>query len=735
MRSYCWPLCVCLAFVLVLTAEGRTWHVDQKHPQASDQNPGTADEPFKTISKGAAVAEAGDTVQIAAGIYREHVAPARGGTSPDKMITYRSRAGDRVVIKGSDVATFVWEPAELDGVTVSIWQAPLKAELFTYDFPVEDFNPFVLSEAPIGAEGSDSPQIPPARPLEADKPLSMTRGALFLDGRPVRQITNPAQFNWTSGVFLVTRDGQSIIARLPGDREPHGVEFEVVTREQVFAPRVIGLHCIRVQGLNFEHAATGSVWPQIAMVSVGGFQQSRYWIFEDCTFGWSNRCGLDVGQGAWFPIPGRKRVNAPLSGTLDFNMIVRRCRFMDNGSAGLWSYTHGGSLLVEDCVFERNNWRGLLSWEEAGLKCHGVNDSVFRNNLFRDNDSFALWLDVGGRNNRITQNLFINNMNCGVFVEAFAATTLVDNNIVIGTRPFTFSSMTKASGFYNHQTSNVILAHNLSFGNAGYGFRCLLHSRSKANSFPDRICKVAHCRVFNNIAYANARGAVSLPIDQELCWDNLSDNNFFWGPTDAPLFELQRGIADPARLLKMVDDALAGGRVSPHEAPMLNRWKDRRLGPTVGDMRHNGPLVSLPLWQAITGNDKNSVVGPLPQFRMYRDGRMYISTKRPTGPTGAGASEGTGEKIDALPESYAELSQVQCKRLDDIKHDYFGRLRPADEPPTVGPIQGLDRMTADGPVTIGLWPNASPTRPPAREMRIKIEPLPVLREVPQADDN
>jgi len=72
-------------------------------------------------------------------------------------------------------------------------------------------------------------------------------------------------------------------------------------------------------------------------------------------------------------------------------------------------------------VLRVNNVYGLLLAVESGVGIGAIPDYMVRGN------------------NRITQNLFISNMNCGVFVEAFAATTLVDNNIVIGTRPFTFS--------------------------------------------------------------------------------------------------------------------------------------------------------------------------------------------------------------------------------------------------------------------------------------------------------
>ena len=47
------------------TVQARTWHVDQMHPRASDDNPGNLEQPLKTISKAAAEARPGDTVRIA----------------------------------------------------------------------------------------------------------------------------------------------------------------------------------------------------------------------------------------------------------------------------------------------------------------------------------------------------------------------------------------------------------------------------------------------------------------------------------------------------------------------------------------------------------------------------------------------------------------------------------------------------------------------------------------------
>jgi len=169
----------------------------------------------------------------------------------------------------------------------------------------------------------------------------------------------------------------------------------------------------------------------------------------------------------------------------------------------------------------------------------------------------------------------------------------------------------------------------------------------------------------------------------------------------------------------MVAETIDREGISPHEAVQLNRWKDGSLGPNVGDMRHAGPMVGLPLWQALTSCDAHSVVGPLPELIAYADGRITLRLKKPDKPSGPNKGE-TEEVVGARPESYADLSDVNCLPLPYIKHDYFGRPRPTDRSPTVGPIENLTEIARER-TQILLWPNAFPDRPPASEMRIKLE--------------
>ncbi len=81
------PECIVLALLVPWlslassASSATTYFVDANHPSARDTNPGTEALPFKTIGKAATVVNAGDTVFVKAGVYREMVRLSRSGAS------------------------------------------------------------------------------------------------------------------------------------------------------------------------------------------------------------------------------------------------------------------------------------------------------------------------------------------------------------------------------------------------------------------------------------------------------------------------------------------------------------------------------------------------------------------------------------------------------------------------------------------------------------------------------
>jgi len=89
----------CVAIGVAGAAHGRTVVVNQSSPACSDENPGTAERPLKTIGRALQMAAAGDTIVVKAGRYAETVAPAKSGEE-GKVIVLKAAEGEEVVVLG-----------------------------------------------------------------------------------------------------------------------------------------------------------------------------------------------------------------------------------------------------------------------------------------------------------------------------------------------------------------------------------------------------------------------------------------------------------------------------------------------------------------------------------------------------------------------------------------------------------------------------------------------------------
>src|ERR1035437_6874857 len=92
---------VIISMFSAAAAAGNTYYVSTS---GNDANLGSLDQPFKTINHAAQIAQAGDTVFIRAGTYRETITPANSGVE-GSHITYEAYRDEKVVINGCDLVT------------------------------------------------------------------------------------------------------------------------------------------------------------------------------------------------------------------------------------------------------------------------------------------------------------------------------------------------------------------------------------------------------------------------------------------------------------------------------------------------------------------------------------------------------------------------------------------------------------------------------------------------------
>ena len=415
----------------------------QRDPNASDDNPGTADEPWRTIGKAAAILQPGERVIVHAGIYREWVKPAQGGTGPDRMIAYQAAAGEKVVITGSDRWTPQWKRARDFDLRVDnappIYCAKLTPDMF------QGANVFCLQNFTIQ---------PDAKTWTTFPSYELRRGQLFLGGRPLTQVNDYPVLVKTENAFWVEENGMTIHVRLAGDKSPTGKVFEITTREQVFAPTTRALNFIRVSGFKIFRAGNGVPIPppqRGALSATAG----HHWIIEDCEIGYANTIGIDIGAQSCCYVNGDRQ---------GFN-IVRRNHVHHCGLAGIcaWFKFANQNLLVEDNLITDNGWMPRNDhFETAGIKMHYVVSSLIRRNVFlRNQNSAALWLDGYATNNRITQNLMANTTGSpfgSCFMEITHGPNLIDNNIILGS---------DKHGVYEHDAARYLVVQNLIAGGNG----------------------------------------------------------------------------------------------------------------------------------------------------------------------------------------------------------------------------------------------------------------------------
>ena len=509
----------------------RELHVDCAFPNASDENDGSAEHPFKTINAAAAIADAGTRVLIHAGIYRECVRPLRGGTDPEHLVIYEAAGDGEVIISASEIVT---EFVRSEDYSTGIPEENEQPVLWECDFPEDLFrgyNPFGVISA-----------LHERMCLSATDmtPYLLRRGMIFIDGKPLVQQETYRQMAALENSYWVEEDGMSVHFHLPGNDDPRNHSVEVTVREQCFTPKKQFLAYIKVKGLTFAHAANGGPVPHRGALSAN---RGNHFIVEDCTVDWANGLGFDFGNMAF----GYKRLPGQIIG----HSVVRRCRLFNCGVCGITG-TGVKNMLIEDNLIQGTGWQHMEeSWEAGALKFHECENTLFRRNIFRDSFCCAgVWLDCGNRNDRFTQNLFLNirSPHGMIYMECNrGGENLIDNNIFWGSRYYvppkaqdkTYPSMDTstwdvifdpdgtssiahevfAEGIHGDGTDDLHIANNF-FGEidkVGYSQTVVQFRMSEGRGGTSR-----NSIVKNNVFYDCRKAAIRLPNR-----DNDIDGNYY----------------------------------------------------------------------------------------------------------------------------------------------------------------------------------------------------------------
>ncbi|WP_083959109.1 discoidin domain-containing protein [Herbidospora mongoliensis] len=392
-------------------AAGRQLHVAKT---GNDTNAGSSAAPYLTINKAAQEAQPGDTVVVHAGLYREWVRPARGGTGEDARITYTNAGDGEVTIKGSEEID-TWSRQSGD-----VWKVTLPDTYFG------SFNPYTAKQWQGGEGGSFA---------------GYSAGDVYLNEQAYYQKPSLSAVTSAAGTWFAEVGGgnTTIYANFDG-ADPNAKLAEINVRRQIFAPEAWGLGYITVNGFTIKHAAgTYSDFPsspdrrQAGAISVNG---GLRWIIEQNKVINARTIAIDIGLGCdeWAGNrPGTTKTN--FRDTAKYGSHIVRNNYIgkagQSGIAGVFSWN--SELLYN--MIEDTNYRGEFSGAEtAPIKVHYMNEGLIKGNYVRNSkggNSAGIWTDWGNQNVRVTGNIVMN-APWGYYAEAVHGPILVDNNVFIG---------------------------------------------------------------------------------------------------------------------------------------------------------------------------------------------------------------------------------------------------------------------------------------------------------------
>ena len=344
---------------------------------------GTEQMPFRHINDAAKIAQPGDEVWVAPGVYREYVDPVHAGRE-DARITYRSVEPLGAVITGAERIQS-WVPYK-----ENVWVCRVANSLFG------NYNPYTTM---VYGDWYFA---------KADKHT----GCVYLNNRALYEagsveecikaevyecswVPEESTYKWYTEQDQ-EKDETVIYANFHG-ADPNEENVEINVRRECFMPSKTGVGYITVSGFVVTKAATTWAPPAAYQDGMIGPHWSKGWIIEDCEISNSKCAGISLGK-----------YYDPENDHYFTNKYVKSPTQMERDAVCRGQY-HGCTMGI---------W---CDWEAQGTR--------LSQNLLHDNQrpAFAKQLKGG--------------MMCqDIFVEVGHGPTLIDNNILLSDASLRFAT-------------------------------------------------------------------------------------------------------------------------------------------------------------------------------------------------------------------------------------------------------------------------------------------------------
>lgn len=515
------------------------YYVDAKVTTEGD---GSKEKPFSKIQMAADLAQAGDTVIVAPGIYRESVNPKHSGLE-NKPVTYISAEKNAAHITGAQEAKN-W--TLLEG---NVYYTIIDNKIFG------DYNPYTTL---VSGDWFIAYMI-------------AHTGDIYLNDKSLYEVTsleqvkNPvkSKASWDPDFSVYTwyaeendKNQTVIYANFQG-KNPNEENVEFSVRRNCFYPEAEGINYITLKGFKISKAATQWAPPTAYQEGMVGPHWSKGWIIEDCEIFESKCSGISLGKykqenndNKWLKWKYKDGTQterdcicqAQIEGWTKEKIgshIIRRCNIHDCGQTGIVGHLGGVFSLIEDNhIHHINNKQNLAGAEIGGIKMHAAIDVIYRRNHIH-HCTRGLWLDWQAQGTRVTQNFFHDNtlpfdhLMCGeamggngedVFIEVSHGPTLLDNNIFLSDRAVKMA------------TQGVALVHNFIAGSlcaVGVGVNNGAENSPRYTPYhlPHRteiagFMTILHgdCKFYNNIFYQKELRPFLKKVQDETQFNDWDDN-------------------------------------------------------------------------------------------------------------------------------------------------------------------------------------------------------------------
>lgn len=418
--------------------------------QGNDQAKGTADQPFRTISRAAALAMPGDTVTVHAGVYREWVNPANGGTQ-DQRIVYQAAENEEVVITGAERISDWTDEGD------KVWSTEVPNSLFSVRNPYE-----------VKLSGD----------WLFDGDLDAHLGDVYLDGKSLYETNGLDEVRapnvWGEAKFAedslltwyaeVDSQKTKIWANF-GGKDPREENVEINVRPHCFWPEKPGLNYITVSGFTLRQASPQWAPPTQYQEGLIGPHWSKGWIIENNHISESKNVGISIGtkigtghvqfNGRDMKGGTQREQEVILRALRDGwhkdtvgSHIVRNNVIHDCEQAGIVGHMGVAfSKIYQNTIYNIHHKRLRHGAEVGGIKLHGALDTQISDNKIYSAYR-GLWLDWQAQGTRINGNLFFDNLSEDFFMEVCHGPYTVDHNIFLS--PMNFRNMAQGGAFMHN---------------------------------------------------------------------------------------------------------------------------------------------------------------------------------------------------------------------------------------------------------------------------------------------